>query len=198
MVTGVWALLLDRPLSNAEEAELITLLPMERRERLCRMRMPEKRWEVLCAYLILRRALREQYQWQEIPPLTYGSAQKPSFSDFPQVQFNLSHTEGAVLAALSGQPVGVDIERIRPLSLLVRRRLTEDTTEEAFFADWVRREAVGKWRGTGIRVHEKESVCPPECRFSFLETFEGYAAGICVCAGAEKLEIHRQRLTEIL
>ena len=141
-MTGVWALLLDRPLSAQEAAELTALLPPERRERLHRMRLPEKRQEVLCAYLILRRALREQYRWQEIPPIVCEDDGKPFFPDAPQVQFNLSHTAGAVLAALSDRPVGVDIERIRPLSPLARRRLAEGTSQEAFFADWVRR---GPW-----------------------------------------------------
>ncbi len=197
-MTGVWALLLDRPLSVQEAAELTALLPPERRERLHRMRLPEKRQEVLCAYLILRRALREQYRWQEIPPIACEDGGKPFFPDAPQVQFNLSHTAGAVLAALSDRPVGVDIERIRPLSPLARRRLAEGTSQEAFFADWVRREAVGKWMGAGVRPHGQETVCPPDCRFFPLETFAGYAAGICVSSGAETLEIHRQHLTELL
>ena len=46
-MTGVWALLLDRPLSAQEAAELTALLPPERRERLHRMRLPEKRRDVL-------------------------------------------------------------------------------------------------------------------------------------------------------
>ena len=197
-MTGVWALLLDRTLSGAEEAELMKELPSQRRERLCRVRLPEKRQEVLAAYLILRRALREQYQWKEIPPMAYGFDQKPFFPDFPQVQFNLSHTRGAVLAALSDQPVGVDIEQIRPLSPLARRPLAGALDDETFFQSWVRREAIGKWGGTGVRPHEQDPVCPPEGRFLFLDTFPGYAAGICTCAGAAPVELYREHLTKIL
>lgn len=197
-MTGVWALLLDRPLSQGEREDLTKLLPPQRRERLLRLRQPEKQQEVLCAYMILRRALQEQYQWQEIPPMTCISGQKPYFPDFPQVHFNLSHTSGAVLAALSDQPVGVDVERIRPLSALARRRLTGEVTQEAFFQDWVRREAVGKWSGAGVRPHEAEVLCPPEARFCYLDTFPGYAAGLCTSAGALPVELHRQHLTQIL
>lgn len=198
MVTGVWTLLLDRSLTGLEETELIQMLPPQRRERLFRMRLPEKRQEVLCAYMILRRALREQYRWQEIPPVGYGSDQKPFFPDFPQVHFNLSHTEGAVMAALSDQPVGVDLERIRPLSPMARRRLAGDVTEEAFFRDWVRREAVGKWSGSGVRPHEKVTACPQGGCFRFLDIFPGYVAGVCTCAGAAPVELRLERLTEIL
>lgn len=197
-MTNVWALLLDRPLSGTEESELMAMLPPLRRERLCRVRLPEKRQEALCAYMILRRALREQYQWEEIPPMDWDFRQKPFFPDFPRVQFNLSHTRGAVLAAVSHQPVGVDIEQIRPLSPLARQRLAWAVDEGTFFQNWVRREAIGKWKGTGVWPHEQEPVCPPESRFFFLDTFPGYAAGICVCSGAVPVEIHREYLTEIL
>lgn len=197
-MTVVWALLLDRPLSDTEETELMEMLPPLRRERLCRLRLPEKRQEVLCAYMILRRALREQYQWQEIPPMDWDFRQKPFFPDFPKVQFNLSHTRGAVLAAVSDQPVGADIEQIRPVSSLARQRLAGTVDEEAFFHSWVRREAIGKWQGTGVWPHEQEPVCPPESQFFFLDTFPGYAAGVCVCDGAVPMELHREHLTEIL
>lgn len=197
-MTHVWALLLDRPLSGTEELELMAMLPSLRRERLCRVRLPEKRQEALCAYMILRRALREQYRWEEIPPMDWDVRQKPFFPDFPQVQFNLSHTRGAVLAAVSNQPVGADIEQIRPLSSLARRRLAGAVDEGTFFQSWVRREAIGKWQGTGVWPHEQEPVCPPESRFIVLDTFPGYAAGVCVCAGAVPVELHRERLTQIL
>lgn len=197
-MTDVWALLLDRPLSGTEEAELMAMLPLVRRERLCRVRLREKRQEALCAYMILRRALREQYQWEEIPPMDWDFRQKPFFPDFPQVQFNLSHTRGAVLAAVSHQPVGVDIEQIRLLSPLARQRLAGVVDEESFFQNWVRREAIGKWKGTGVWPHEQESVCPAESRFFSLDTFPGYAAGVCICAGAAPVEIHREYLTKIL
>lgn len=197
-MTHVWALLLDRPLSSTEESELMAMLPPLRRERLCRVRLPEKRQEALCAYMILRRALREQYRWEEIPPMDWDARQKPFFPDFPQVQFNLSHTRGAVLAAVSNQPVGADIEQIRPLSSLAQRRLAGAVDEGTFFQNWVRREAIGKWQGTGVWPHEQEPVCPPESRFVVLDTFPGYAAGVCVCAGAVPVELHRERLTQIL
>lgn len=197
-MTHVWALLLDRPLSGTEESELMAMLPPLRRERLCQVRLPEKRQEALCAYMILRRVLREQYRWKQIPPMDWDVRQKPFFPDFPQVQFNLSHTRGAVLAAVSNQPVGADIEQIRPLSSLARRRLAGDVDEGTFFQSWVRREAIGKWQGTGVWPHEQEPVCPPESRFIVLDTFPGYAAGVCVCAGAVPVELHRERLTQIL
>ena len=106
---------------------MLPLLPPERQERLLRIKQSEKRREPLCAYLILRHALWEQYRWRELPPIRLTSLGKPYFPDFPEVHFNLSHTTGAVLVALSGEPVGVerlclalDIDRITADSVCQR------------------------------------------------------------------------------
>ena len=55
-----------------------------------------------------------------------------------------------MLAALSDRPVGVDIERIRPVGRRVMGRIPEADSERAFFESWVRREARAKCAGTGV------------------------------------------------
>ena len=108
MSIELWAARLERPLTERETEAMLPLLPPERQERLLRIKQSEKRREPLCAYLILRHALWEQYRWRELPPIRLTSLGKPYFPDFPEVHFNLSHTTGAVLVALSGEPVGVE------------------------------------------------------------------------------------------
>ena len=127
MSIELWAARLERPLTERETEAMLPLLPPERQERLLRIKQSEKRREPLCAYLILRHALWEQYRWRELPPIRLTSLGKPYFPDFPEVHFNLSHTTGAVLVALSGEPVGVerlclalDIDRITADSVCQR------------------------------------------------------------------------------
>ena len=60
MAADLWAVRLERPLTEEEMLLLTDLLPAQRRLRLERTPM-EKRREPLCAYARLRRALREQY-----------------------------------------------------------------------------------------------------------------------------------------
>ena len=148
MSIELWAARLERPLTERETTAMLRLLPEARRERLLRIKQPEKRREPLCAYLILRHALWEQYRWQELPEIRLSSFGKPYFPEHPDVHFNLSHTAGAVLVGLSDRPVGVDIEHIRPVSQRTMRRLADVGTERAFFQSWVRREAradLAKW-----------------------------------------------------
>ena len=58
MAIKLWAAELERPLTAEETERLTALLPPGRRERLLRVKDPARRREPLCAYLLLRLALR--------------------------------------------------------------------------------------------------------------------------------------------
>ena len=184
MSIQLWAARLERSLTEEETQVLLRLLPPERRERLLRIRQPEKRREPLCAYLLLRMALREVCGWRDLPAIALTSLGKPWFPDHPDVHFNISHTAGAVLAALSDRPVGADIEHIRPVSQRAMRRLADVATERAFFESWVRREARAKRSGAGVgtMLSSEEPLSPGE-QFYLLDTFPGYAAGVATRGG---------------
>ena len=77
MSIELWAARLERPLTDRETAAMLRLLPEEERQRLERLKQPEKRREPLCAYLILRRALWEQYRWRDLPEIRLSSFGKP-------------------------------------------------------------------------------------------------------------------------
>ena len=199
MSIWLWALRLERTLSAAEETAMLELLPPQRRARLDGLRQPEKRREPLCAYQLLRFALREQYGWRELPQIRTAPLGKPFFADCPGVHFNLSHTAGAVLAAVSDQPVGVDIERIRPVGRHLMARLAPGGTEADFFQSWVRREARTKRSGAGVSamLGAEEPLEPGE-QFYALETFPGYAAGVATLGGGPPSILRRCSLDEIL
>ena len=199
MSIELWAARLERPLTQRETAAMLELLPPARRERVLRLKQTEQRREPLCAYLILRRALREQYGWKELPPIALAERGKPYFPDYLDVHFNLSHTGGAVLAGISRHPLGVDIERIRPVSERTLRRLAEGQTERDFFRSWVRREARGKCSGTGVgTMLAEETPLRQGEHFYELDTFPGYAAGAAVCGEETPGELRRYTLDELL
>ena len=199
MSIELWAVRLERPLT-AEEAETMTaLLPPERRERLLRVRQEERRTEPLCAYFILRQALEEQYGWRELPKIALTNRGKPYFPEHPEVQFNLSHTAGAVLVGLSDEPLGVDIEHIRPVSQRAMRRLADVDTREDFFRSWVRREARAKRSGAGVgTIMRSESPLLPGEFYYELDTFPGYAAGLATRSRELPGKLHRYSLDDML
>ncbi len=198
MPVQLWTARLDRPLTGSEEEAMLRMVPPERRERILRMQHPEKRREPLCAYLLLRLALWQRFRWQELPEIVLSSRGKPGFSDHPEVQFNLSHTRGAVLVGLSDKAVGVDIERVRPVGRKLMERLAQTDSEEEFFRNWVEWEARSKRSGDGVvsLLRTPEPLRDGEFYYP-VDVFPGYAAGTA-CGDREPPEIlGRYSLDEI-
>lgn len=101
-------------------------------------------------------------------PIERGPHGKPHLEDAGladlQLEFNLSHSAGHVVAAVSEQPVGIDIEVLRPVSnlrTLAGKHFTElelerldalegDGAPAYFFRTWTRKEAVAKLTGLGL------------------------------------------------
>jgi 4'-phosphopantetheinyl transferase len=197
MAINLWAARLERPLTEQEIARLMQILPPKRRERL--LRIPEeKRREPLCAYLMLCLALWELYQWRGLPEIAETSMGKPYFPEHPEVHFNISHTSGAVLVGVSDHPIGVDIEKIRPVSQRAMRRLADVSTEKDFFQSWVRREARTKRSGNGIGTMMRSETPLQQGEFYYeLETFPGFVAGVATRDRSPLGELRKYSLDEL-
>lgn len=174
----------DRPLTAVEEALLLPALPASRRDGIARL-SPEKRQQRLLAYALLRSVL-EAAGLPCDAELAYKAGGRPYLTEYPGIFCSLSHTQGAALAGISMEPLGVDIERIRPVS---RRMLDASGTEtaEAFFSLWVRREAEAKHRGQGVSslLRAWEKLPSGE----LLPTAEGYFAAMDGGTAARSLRV---------
>ena len=194
MAVCLWAAEVDGAVPEEMVRRMWENLPARRRARLERQKNPGKALEALAAYWILRRALEEQYHWSgALPPMAWTEEGKPFFSQEPAVHFSLSHTPGGVLAGLSAAPIGVDLERTRPVHPRLLDR-TGCTGAEDFMAGWVRREARAKRLGAPVELGA-ESPLRPEERLWQEEVFPGYHA--CACfAECGQPRIFRLRLTD--
>jgi 4'-phosphopantetheinyl transferase len=100
-------------------------------------------------------------------PFKAGPGGKPQLARrHGALDFSLSHSGGHVLIAIADPgPVGVDLERLRPLAIAADRREAilaaaaatvpgprrdEDLADADFLQAWVRLEALAKARGSGI------------------------------------------------
>ena len=186
----LFAVKLDRPLTDEEAETFLRIMPDERRERLMRMPKEELRHEPLCAYAILYMATRALYGWKKLPKLRYSKYGKPEFEDWPDVQFNISHTRRAALVGLHDEPLGVDIEKIRPVSGRSMERIAGTTSRQEFFESWVRRESRSKWNGAGLgSIRENENPAMRGERIIYLETFPEYVACLCTHSDAHVAEV---------
>lgn len=115
-------------------------------------------------YTAARGALRELLgRYLDLPPaevrFAYGQQGKPYLPGDP-FHFNLSHSEELAAVAVAQRPVGVDVERVRPLedaAAIAERFFSpaecaalRSLPPEAFFHCWARKEAYLKARGDGL------------------------------------------------
>lgn len=161
----VWAAALDRP--AGEVAALSGCLSDAERERAERFRHEPSRDEFIVARALLRLLLAECLGTEPREVRFSQTARgKPRLaSDPPPVCFNVSHSHGIALFALTGRcEVGVDLERVRPFSdemglaerffapreAAALRALDARRRTETFFRLWTRKEAYLKAHGLGL------------------------------------------------
>ena len=133
-----------------------------RMDKLSRIRTPGAYRASLGAELLLVKALRMQQGEVELPlKICCDEYGKPYFKD-NLLFFNLSHSGKYVACALSDEPVGVDIQILRPCCKeLIKRYFSaaeqdhiEKSTdqERAFTRIWARKESLLKAVGLGLRL----------------------------------------------
>ena len=163
----VWAGPLDVP--EPELAAFKKTLSQSELERATRFHFDDDRSRYIVAHGWLRQLLSS---YVSVAPeeleLDYGPKGKPALSGFcggTGLEFNLTHADGlSLIAVAQGTPVGVDLERIRPMAdaeHLVERFfsksenaafkvLPENQKAQAFFNLWTRKESWLKSTGEGI------------------------------------------------
>ena len=171
----------------------MSLLPWEeRREKVLRFRFEKDRQLCLGAGLLLVQALRQAGVHDlSLRRLANG---KPVLANCPDIHFNLSHSGRLAVCAVSGQPVGVDVEtpqRADPGVLTMCFQPAEqewirdsDDPDRAFTHLWTRKESCLKLSGAGLSCPLNAfSVLPGKELPGSIFFSEAEAMGhlICVC-----------------
>ena len=96
---------------------------------------------------------------------TYGSHGKPTLLDYPELQFNVSHSQGRALIGIAHKrAIGVDLEQVREMPRILgiaKRffvgseyeaigRMSEGLRSQHFFEYWTCKEAYLKATGVGL------------------------------------------------
>lgn len=140
--------------------EALAAVSAERRTYALRYRREEDQRLCLSAYLLLQRALREEYGLSEVPPFCIGEHGKPALEGYPDIHFNLSHCREAVVCVVSIHPVGIDIEMVDsydeallPTTMNEKEQqmiLESPHPESTFIRFWTMKESLLKLTGEGI------------------------------------------------
>ncbi|MBR5232646.1 MAG: 4'-phosphopantetheinyl transferase superfamily protein [Clostridia bacterium] len=163
-----------RKLNNDEYRKWYSMMSDDRKKRVDAFRYEDDRKRSVAGEMLARTAISEMCG---IAPenITFERTRygKPYTS---LAEFNISHSEDIVVCAVDKAPVGIDIEKIRPVNLKTAKKvfseneinylfghtpeekefINTDNTEilSRFFELWTKNEAVGKCVSTGL-IHDE-------------------------------------------
>lgn len=145
------------------------------------------------AWPLLALAVREYWGWAALPQVERSPRGKPLFSGQDGHWFSLSHSGGIALCALSGAPVGVDVELVRPrraglpaYALSPEELARFDGSWEDFYRLWTLKESWCKREDAPLFPPRDVSV-PPLCPHKSYAG-EGWRAAVC-CADTPPRDI---------
>ena len=165
-------------LSDAEYNKWYSLMSEDKQRRVDRLCFKDDKKRTVSGEMLARKSIAE---WCEVTPdsirFSIGDHGKPYVEDL-DVEFNISHSGDMVVCAVDDNPVGIDIEQIRPIDLSVAKRIcTEEellylfghtptkkdfgytantTVLTHFFEIWTEKEAYGKCLGYGLIQNEQQ------------------------------------------
>ena len=114
--------------------------------------------------------LHDNYGLLELPEIARRENGKPFFANHPEIEFNVSDSNGCSLCALSDFPIGVDVEFIKPRKDGLARHVfssrewewfcSRGSKWEDFYILWTLKEAKVKCTGMGLRIPACEISVP--------------------------------------
>ena len=161
----------DMEQCTAEEVtRLLLLVSDQRREQALRFSHLFGQYCCLKSYELLCELLREWGSDIQQPVFDYNEYGAPSIQGGPY--FSISHCKEGIAVAVDSQPIGIDIESVRPFKEALMHKtmnpaeqaaiLSSDDPDWAFTRLWTQKEAVLKMQATGIisDLHEVLSAAP--------------------------------------
>ena len=145
--------------SEQEVARLLPLVSAQRREQALRFTHLFGQYCCLKSYEMLQQLLASApYTLHSTPTFLYNEYGAPSIKNGPY--FSISHCKSGIAVAVSKQPIGIDIETVRPLKVDLVKKTMNPLEQEAILSApqpdwaftrlWTRKEAFLKMKGTGI------------------------------------------------
>ena len=198
---------IDCEMPNEVFAELLSKVSPEKRERVGRFAhrrgaVNTLMGEIMARYMVCARTGLQNNELK----FAVGEYGKPYLLNDLDIQFNISHSGDIIVCAVSAEPVGIDVELIKPINLKLAERffhadenayiLAQADKEEAFFEIWTKKESYIKREGTSIPLNSFNVLRNPD-RFISIDVLPGASCHVCV--ENESVGSHvRYRLSELL
>lgn len=152
----------SQPFSTEKWTSYFRQMPTDIQERIQRYRKVENKHQLLLGRLLLKTGMHDLgFTDFRLEDLYYDKFNCPKWKN--AVHFNIAHSGNVVACAFSRvQPIGLDIEQIRPINLtdfayILNERdrqhiVKADDPYRAFFKIWTIKEAVTKAIGKGLAI----------------------------------------------
>lgn len=161
-----------RDLTAADYGKWYALMSKDKQARIDHFRFEGDKQRSVAGEMLVRKAITE---WCDVSAesIVFDKTEtgKPYAKGLP-VEFNISHSGDIVVCVVDDKPVGIDVEKIRPIDLKVAKHICTDdelvylfgytpteqdftyTTDQElltrFFELWTSKEAYGKCIGFGM------------------------------------------------
>ena len=181
---------IDEHIDDFDLQAALAEISEQRREQALRFKFERGQRTCVLAYLLLKKALREEYGLTENPLFEYGPHGKPFIVGHPEIHFSLSHCREAVACAVSNRPVGIDVESVQRYRESLAQYTMSDEEQQliaaaerpdvAFIRLWTMKEARLKLTGEGITNDLKTALDGGSWQFTTVERLDkNYIYTLC-------------------
>ncbi len=186
----IWRIRLTADPILVEHLQMV--LSGDERARTERFHFPQDRAKFIIARAAVRKVLGIYLSLPAVRVrIEYAPGGKPFLRGHDGLHFNLSHSGSIALMAVSGHPVGVDVELVQPgfdftdisnryflpAEIAGLNRTDAASRVQQFFSLWTRKEAVLKANGTGI-AGLQAGVDDHGWKIADIHAAPGYAAAV--------------------
>ncbi|MGN0469614.1 MAG: 4'-phosphopantetheinyl transferase family protein [Acutalibacteraceae bacterium] len=184
------------------------LLSCERQQKINGYKILSDRIDGCVGFLLLRYALKNEYNITDIPEFTFGEYGKPFLKNHGNVHFNISHCKNAVVCAVSDKNIAVDIMDYRKIHNSVIKRVCSDNEktmlntsrdkDKDFIKLWAMKECYSKLIGKGLSMDfSKITADLPECQnFKYIKT-DSYILACSEISDNKIIKLNTQQILKI-
>lgn len=184
------------------------LLSRERQQKISNYKILTDKIDGCIGFLLLRYALKNEYNITEIPEFTFGEYGKPFLKNHNNIHFNISHCKNAVVCAVSDRNIAVDIMDYRKIHNSVIKRVCSDNEkamlntiqnkDKNFIKLWTMKECYSKLVGKGLSMDfSKITADLPECKkFRYIET-DSYILACSEISDNKIIKLNTQQILKI-
>ena len=185
-----------RNFAEKEFGKWYALMSKERQRKVDSLKLSDAKKQTVAGEMLVKTQLAKLLEISPESINIYTDKNGKPYAENCSFNFSISHSENIVVCAIDKAPIGIDIEKIRPINLKVAKRICNNEelnylfghmlTEEdfkittnpqilnRFFEIWTGKEAYGKFIGSGLKnsinIHFNET--------DFFQISDGYAISV--------------------